>query len=86
MMDFSPLTLRLAGTFTATTQYNAYNSHRNAGAIANILNQDRIEEINQRNGSGSLKMTHLLTPTSFYEVTLGYFHSDAEAMGSVSAG
>ncbi len=73
MMDLSPVTLRLAGTFTATTQYNAYNSHRNAGAISNILNEARIEEINQRNGSASLKMTHLLSPNSFYEVTLGYF-------------
>jgi hypothetical protein len=72
-VDLSPVTFRLAGTFTATKQYNAYNSHRNAGAIANILNQDRIEEINQSNGSASLKMTHLLTPSSFYELTLGYF-------------
>lgn len=73
MVDLSPITLRLAGTYTATTQYNAYNSHRNAGAIANMFNQDRIEEILQSNGSGSLKMTHLLSPSSFYEVTLGYF-------------
>ncbi|MBP1657489.1 MAG: TonB-dependent receptor, partial [Bacteroidetes bacterium] len=40
-MDFTPITLRLAGTYTGTTRYNAYNSHRNAGALANLLNTDR---------------------------------------------
>ncbi len=79
-LDFMPITVRLAGTYTATTQYNAYNSHRNAGAIANLLNQDRIEEIRQKNGAGSLKLTHLLNPTTFYEVTLGYFHQSQKQL------
>lgn len=73
-MDFSPLTVRVAGTYTGTQRYNAYNSHRNAGAIANMFNTDRIEEIRQKDAAGSLKLTHLLNPTTFYEVTLGYFH------------
>ncbi len=72
-MDFSPITARLAGTFTSTTQHNLYNSHRNAGAIANLLNSARTEENRQTNGAGSLRITHLLNPTTFYEVTLGYF-------------
>lgn len=79
-MDFTPLTLRLAGTYTATTQYNAYNSHRNAGAIANLLNSDRIEENRQKNGAGSLKLTHLLNPKTFYELTLGYFHQSQKQL------
>jgi len=80
MMDFAPLTFRLAGTFTGTTQYNMYNSHRNAGAIANLLNADRTEEIRQLNGAGSLKMTHLLNPTTYYELTLGYFHQSQKQL------
>jgi hypothetical protein len=71
--DFKPITLRFAGTFTSGTSYNPYNSHRNAGAISNILDGGRIEEIDQTNGSGSLRLTHLLNPTTYYEVTLGYF-------------
>jgi hypothetical protein len=30
-LDFAPITLRLAGTYTGTTRNSAYNSHRNAG-------------------------------------------------------
>jgi hypothetical protein len=37
------------------------------------LNLDRIEEIDQTNGSLSLKISHLLNPKTFYEVTGGYF-------------
>lgn len=72
--DLKPFALRFAGTFTNGTTYNAYNTHRNAGSIANILNGGRIEQIKQYNGSGSLKLTHLLSPTTFYEVTFGYFY------------
>lgn len=72
-MDFSPITARIAGTFTSTTQNTQYNTHRNAGAISNIFNIDRIEEISQTNGAGSLKITHLLSPSTYYEVTGGYF-------------
>lgn len=79
-MDFTPITLRLAGTYTGTTRYNAYNSHRNAGALANLLNTDRIEEIRQRDAAGSLKLTHLLNPKTFYEVTLGYFNQSQKQM------
>ncbi len=72
--DLKPFALRLAGTYTSGTSYNPYNTHRNAGSIANILNGGRIEEIKQYNGSGSLKVTHLLSPSTFYEVTFGYFY------------
>jgi hypothetical protein len=72
--DLRPFTLRLAGTFTNGTSYNPYNTHRNAGSIANILDGGRIEQIKQYNGSGSLKVTHLLSPSTFYEVTFGYFY------------
>jgi len=75
-MDFKPVTVRLSGTFTSATQFSAYNTHRNPGQIANILNTGRIEELDQHNGSGSLKITHLLNPRTYYEVTLGYFYQD----------
>ena len=73
-MDFSPMTVRLAGTYTSSTQSNIYNSCRNPGAIANMLNDDRTEQVLNHNGSGSLKVTQLLSPTTYYEVTAGYFY------------
>jgi hypothetical protein len=71
--DLSPITARFGGTFTTTTQFSQYNTHRNAGAVSNIYDVNRIEEIDQTNGAGSLKITHLLSPSTYYEVTGGYF-------------
>lgn len=73
-MDFSPLTVRLAGTYSTVNQFLPYNTNRNAGAVANLLNTDRIEEISQWNGAGSVKLTHVLNPRTYYEVTAGYFY------------
>ena len=72
-VDLAPVTARFAGTFTNTTQFSQYNSHRNAGAIANIYDLDRIEEIDQTNGAGSVKITHLVSPSTYYELSGGYF-------------
>ncbi len=72
-MDFKPLTIRLAGTYSTSTSFNSFNNNRNPGNIANMLNTNRIEEVDQKNGAGSLKITHLVSPTTFYEVTAGYF-------------
>jgi outer membrane receptor for ferrienterochelin and colicin len=72
-MDFKPLTVRLAGTYTNQTSYLAFNTARVPGNIANLLNTGRIEEVENGNGSISAKLTYLLTPTSFVEVTGGYF-------------
>ncbi len=43
-------------------QFLPYNTNRNAGAIANMMNNDRIEQIHQWNGAGNLKITHLSPP------------------------
>ncbi len=75
-MDFSPITLRLGGTYTTNTSYTAFTSARNPGNIANFLNTGRNEQIDVKNASGSLKFTHLLSPTTFYELTFGYFKQE----------
>lgn len=75
-MAFNPVTLRLAGTYTKGLTFNPFNANRNAGNIANFMNTARIENVDQKNGSGSLKLTHMLTPTTFYEITAGYFRQD----------
>ena len=74
--DFTPLTLRFAGTYTSGTIDVPYNTHRNAGAIANILDEGRIEQAPQHNGSANLKLTHLLSAKTFYELNVGYFFQE----------
>lgn len=70
--DFNPLILRAVGTYTDNTRFNAYSSARVAGNIANFLNVDRIEQIDEIDGAFSLKATYLLDATTFIELTGGY--------------
>lgn len=71
--DFNPVKFRLGGTYTAGTSHNPFSAARTSGNIANFMNTGRIEEVNTTDGSLSLKMTHLLNPTTYYEITGGYF-------------
>ncbi len=71
--DLKPITLRFSGTYTAGTSFNAFSGARVAGNIANILNTGRIEKVTATNGSFSAKITHLLNPTTYYDLSLGYF-------------
>ena len=73
-IDLTPLNIRLAGTYSTVNQFLPYNTNRNAGAIANMMNNDRIEEIRQWNGAGNLKITHVVSPRTFYEISGGYFY------------
>jgi hypothetical protein len=70
--DFNPIIFRLVGTYTANTNFNPFTSARVAGNIANILNTDRIEQIDQVDGAFSLKGTYLIDPTTFIEFSGGY--------------
>jgi hypothetical protein len=82
-LDLAPVTARLAGTFTSTDQDNPYNTNRNAGSIANMFNLDRIEQIRTRAGAVSLKLTHLINPRTFYELSAGYFLQSSKTFDPV---
>jgi hypothetical protein len=71
--DLNPVTLRLAGTYTSTKQTSLFNTNRNPGPIADLLDIDRVEQIDQTNGSMSLRLTHMLNSKTYYELTGGYF-------------
>jgi outer membrane receptor for ferrienterochelin and colicin len=75
--DLRPFTLRFGGTYTAGTSYNAFSAARVAGNIANFMNTNRIEKVTTTNGSFSAKLTHLLNPTTFYDVSVGYFRQSS---------
>ncbi len=71
--DLKPVLLRFGGTYTAGTSFNAFSAARVAGNIANILNTGRIEKVETGNGAYNLKVTHLLNPTTYYDINIGYF-------------
>ena len=63
--DFNPLIFRLVGTYTSY-------SGRADQSIFNMFDYNRLGVVNSQNGDFSLKMTHLLSPSTYYEITAGY--------------
>ncbi len=80
-MDFKPLLFRFTGTYTGTVQdaNPAQRADRSAGNVADFLNP-RIGYLDQSNGSFSAKMTHVLNPNLFYEISGGYQFSTSERL------
>ncbi len=72
-VDLNPIQIRFAGTYTDQSFQNPQNSNRVAGSISNMLNTSRTEQRDAKNGSGSVKFTHVLSDKMFYDITLGYF-------------
>lgn len=69
--DFKPILFRLSGS------YYIDDNDANATGPFNILN-DRPGEYWNRNGSFNLRMTHILSPKMFYELSAGYVLSTYE--------
>jgi len=72
-MDLKPFQVRFAGTYTDNAQQVAFNTHRNPGNLFNMLNVSRTEQLDGTNGTGSVKITHVLNNEMYYELTGGYF-------------
>jgi outer membrane receptor protein involved in Fe transport len=64
-LDFKPLLFRISGS------YFVDDNDANANGPYNTMN-DRPGEYQNRNGSFNLKMTHVLSPSLYYEVSAGY--------------
>jgi len=77
-LDYNPLIFRLVGSYTANSTYNPFSSARTAGNIANLWDLDRVENVDQTDGAGSLKITHILNPNTFYEISGGYSFNTLE--------
>ncbi len=73
-LDFNPLIFRLIGTYTNSNYFNPFSA-RNSGPIANILNAERTEQIEAKDGAFTLKGTHIITPNVYYEINGGYSFS-----------
>lgn len=70
--DFNPFIFRVVGTYTRNNSFNPFSTSRVAGNIANFLNTDRIEKVEEIDGAISLKGTYLVNPTTYIELSGGY--------------
>lgn len=72
-MNFSPVTIRLGGTYSTIDDIYGSNGILDiSGSDTYNINRNRNAERAQTNGSFSLRLTHVLSPNMFYEVTGGY--------------
>lgn len=76
--DLKPVMIRLAGTYTtANSDIWAGNPNGDDSPIRNIL-QTRRGRLDQKDGALNLKITHVLSPTMFYELSAGYYFANSE--------
>jgi len=83
--DLKPLLFRVTGTYflnNNTTYGNNINVNTNH---FNFMN-DRPGEFASNNGTLNFKMTHVLSPSLFYELSAGYVFSNYEQMDSFLKG
>lgn len=72
IFDFNPLIIRMVGTYSSLNTFAGNNFGGNSGQILNIINLDRVGKVDQENGMFNLKVTHILSPSTFYELNVGY--------------
>ncbi len=70
-MDFQPIKVRLAGTYTTGTRDVG-------GSDVLSINNSRVSERAFSDGSFSLNFTHVISDNLFYKATLGYSFSKGE--------
>jgi len=71
-LDFKPILVRLSGTFTSDSRQTGGRGLLPGTPIQNIENT-RYGFWDTQNGSFSVKLTHVLSPSMFYELSAGYF-------------
>lgn len=74
-LDFNPFIVRLSGSYTDNDGLNG-----GGGNISQLLNIGRISINESSNSSFTGKVTHILNPTTFYEVSAGYTRNFSENM------
>lgn len=66
LMDFSPVQIRFAGSY-------AYDRSKNTTTLANLFNQSRLGINTTKDGFLNVKISHVLSPTMFYEANFDYY-------------
>jgi len=73
--DLNPLIFRVTGSYTDVKGGNG-----GGGNISQLANLGRISIFESANSSFSGKMTHILSPTTYYEISGGYTYNYTENM------
>ena len=74
LFDFTPVKARLTGSFTDA---KSPNGHGWPGGLGNYF--WKVEQLsNTKSLFGNLRVTHVLSPTTFYEVGVSYFRRSAK--------
>jgi hypothetical protein len=66
LFDLAPLQIRVAGSYS-------YDNNRGTTTLANVFNQARLPLSITRDGFGSVRVSHVLSPTVFYEASFNYY-------------
>ena len=74
-LDFNPLIFRATGSYTTSEQGNG-----GGGNITSLLNLGRIGITDAMNAAFTGKVTHILNPTTYYEISGGYTRNSTESM------
>jgi len=69
--DFKPIMLRFSGTFTANKR-DPFEFDKMYDVVTRIREGEEL----RNNGSFNVKLTHVLSPNMFYELTAGYTLTD----------
>ncbi len=73
--DLNPIIVRLTGTWTNLESFGG-----NSGHISSILDMNRRPITRGDNAAFSLKLTHILSPTTYYEISAGYSLNKSRTM------
>jgi len=68
LVDLSPVQVRFAGSYS-------YDRSKNQAVLGNLLDQNRMGQLTSTDGFGNIKVSHVLSPTMFYEANLDYYVS-----------
>ena len=68
MFDFTPVQFRVAGSYS-------YDKSQNQTVLANLLNQSRLGVNTARDGFVNLRLSHVLSPTLFFNLVMGIIGS-----------
>ena len=72
LVDLSPVQVRFSGSY-------AFDRTKSQTTLANVFNQDRLPINTTKNGFGNVKISHVLSPTMFYEANFDYYNQSYES-------
>jgi outer membrane receptor protein involved in Fe transport len=73
LLDLSPIQFRFSGSYS-------FDQNQTTTVLANIFNQSRLPLNINRDGFFNVKLSHVLSPTLFYEASFNYYANTFKTM------